>query len=125
MERSERRQSRRVFRGGRASGQITRYGPDGDGSDQTFEATVGNISVLGIGINTTAELPDETLVTLEIDLDEGERTRHYKLKGEARWRTPPGQQGLHHVGILLTCRPRLQWRRWRKMVFEAQPLPEG
>jgi len=119
MESADRRQDDRIVRLGRVSGKIKKHPDDRNRRGQEFEGTLTNISVMGVGMDTDADLPDTTLVSLVVEVENLDGILKYKLDGEVRWRTPPGTQGVHAVGILLAGKPRRQFRKWQDMVFET------
>jgi hypothetical protein len=119
MSVTERRQNDRIIRLGKVEGKITRHPEDRQMKDKAFEGTVTDISALGIGLDTEADLPDTALVSMHVEINELGDIRKFKLDGEVRWRTPPGTIGLRRVGILLTGRPTRHFRKWQDMIFAA------
>jgi hypothetical protein len=117
MEAVDARQNERVVRLGRVSGKITRHPEDKSRRGQVFEGTLTNISAMGVGIDTEADLSDTTLVSLVVEVEDLLEVLKYKLDGEVRWRTPPGTHSVHAVGILLVGTPRRHFRKWQDMVF--------
>jgi hypothetical protein len=119
MSLADNRHNERMVRLGRVHGKITNHPEDKRRKGESFDATVTNVSALGLGIETEADLPDTTLLALVVELEDVEGSLKFKLDGEVRWRTPPGTQGLHKVGILLLGRPRRHFNRWQEMIFSA------
>ena len=119
MNTTESRQGKRMIRGGRVRGKILRQADQPERRGETFEGVVANISAMGLGLDTISSLPDATRVAMVVTLGDGTTRIRFKLRGEVRWRTPPGTEGVHRVGILLSGRPRRHCRRWEEMVFAA------
>lgn len=119
VRREDSRKNERINLSGRVSGKMTKCEDNPERRGEVFEGTIVDVSAMGIGIMTETDLPDGTLVTMRVEMGEGRGSKRYRLKGEVRWRTPPGTQGARRVGILLTGRPRWHFFLWQNMAFAA------